>query len=231
MTRVLILCEGQTEETFANLLLGPHLTERGIFVECTRIATSQTEGRRTHRGGHAHRFDLIKKDIQRLLGSKPAAVSTMLDVYGFPTNMPGYPDPWPVTTKARVDALCAALSANIGDRRFIPGVIAHEFEGLLFSDPRSIADVAVQEEEARAAACAELMAIARAYTSPEDIDDGRETAPSKRLLRVIPRYAKPRHGPLIAERIGLGLLRERCPLFSAWVGKLEALGQPPAATG
>lgn len=61
--------------------------------------------------------------------------------------------------------------------------------------------------------------------APEDIDDGPQTAPSKRLIREIGAYAaqKPLAGPLIAARIGLPRLRGACPHLDEWIRKLEVL--------
>ena len=34
------------------------------------------------------------------------------------------------------------------------------------------------------------------------------------------------HGPIVAERIGLEILRAKCTHFDRWVTKLEQLGSP-----
>ena len=51
------------------------------------------------------------------------------------------------------------------------------------------------------------------------------TAPSKLILRHYSGYQKPLHGSLAAIEIGLPTIRQECPLFDAWLKKLEAL--PP----
>jgi len=63
--------------------------------------------------------------------------------------------------------------------------------------------------------------------SPELIDDGHDTAPSKRIARLIPEYAgmKASAGPLIAAKIGLAAIRQRCSHFDEWLKKLESLGE------
>ena len=57
------------------------------------------------------------------------------------------------------------------------------------------------------------------------IDDGIETAPSKRIAAEIPAYAsvKASAGPLVAERIGLQTMRAKCCHFGEWIRKLEVL--------
>jgi hypothetical protein len=61
------------------------------------------------------------------------------------------------------------------------------------------------------------------------IDDGKTTAPSKRIIAALPDFknAKSTIGPEVAELIGLPVLREKCPHFSQWVEKLEQLGAGP----
>ena len=63
--------------------------------------------------------------------------------------------------------------------------------------------------------------------SPEEIDDGEQTAPSKRLIREVPAYysLKPVAGPLIVAEIGLPNLRSACPHFDEWVSTLERLSE------
>lgn len=224
MKRLLVLVEGQTEETFFNSLLQGHLAALGVAASCTMICTSREEGRRANRGGHLHKWRFIERDLRLLLRSRPDAVTTMLDLYGFPPDIPGFPSTLPPATSDRVKKIGAAISAAINDSRFIPGILAHEFEALLFTAPPQIAEIAVDDEDRRQSAAAALQAIAASFPSPEDIDDSPETAPSKRILREIPGYEKPRHGPVIAARVGLPAIRARCPSFSDWLGRLESLG-------
>lgn len=99
----------------------------------------------------------------------------------------------------------------------------HEFEGLLFSSPEAIAAVVTTDPEQADELISKLAGIAAAFPDPELIDDSPETAPSKRLSRLVPRYRKALHGPAIAQRIGLAQLRVKCPHFAAWISRLEAL--------
>jgi hypothetical protein len=63
----------------------------------------------------------------------------------------------------------------------------------------------------------------RATTSPEDINDSPETAPSKRILAAMSGYQKTFHGPLIACDIGIDPMRAACPHFDQWLRALEGL--------
>ncbi len=224
MRRVLVLVEGQTEETFFNGVIRPHLTALGIDANCTRICTQREQGRRTFRGGHGHKWGHIERDIRLLLGSKPDRVSTLIDLYAFPRDMPGFPSPWPNTTQDRVAVLSAAFAAAIDDVRFLPGLLVHEFEGLLFSDVDKLVDVVSLVAGEAAQAKPALQAVRDRFGTPEDIDDGVDTAPSKRILEIVGTYAKVSHGPRIAQAIGLPSLRQACPHFDGWLQRLEKIG-------
>ncbi|MDE6009640.1 MAG: DUF4276 family protein [Muribaculaceae bacterium] len=53
--------------------------------------------------------------------------------------------------------------------------------------------------------------------NPEDINSAPETAPSKRLIRIIPDYDKVLYGIIVALEIGLPTMLEKCLRFRAWV--------------
>jgi len=53
------------------------------------------------------------------------------------------------------------------------------------------------------------------------IDD--DDPPSKRILHAVQGYQKAEDGPFIAERIGLNVMRSKCPHFDEWLKRLEAL--------
>ena len=61
--------------------------------------------------------------------------------------------------------------------------------------------------------------------SPELIDDGSQTSPSKRIVAEIPEYdgMKVSAGPIVAERIGLPTLRAKCKHFNAWLDQIGSL--------
>lgn len=120
----------------------------------------------------------------------------------------------------RVQALEKSWFDEAGDKRFIPFIQLHEFEGYLFSDVSQFASF-FDNADSRISA---LRKSTGKFPSPELIDDGLHTAPSKRSLSQFPDYSKVTTGPQMAERIGLETIRSNCPHFNAWVGKLENLG-------
>ena len=120
----------------------------------------------------------------------------------------------------RVKLLEGSLAKDIGDSRFIPYIQLHEFEALLLSDPKKL-DSQFDDSDA----VERITVLVSQFSSPELIDDGIETAPSKRIAAEIPAYAsvKASAGPLVAERIGLPTMRAKCCHFGEWIRKLEVL--------
>jgi hypothetical protein len=97
----------------------------------------------------------------------------------------------------------------------------HEYETMLFADPEAFAISFVHcEEEIRL-----LKEIAASAPSIEHIDDGRDTAPSKRIIAILPEYGgrKSTAGPDIAEFIGVANIRKACPHFDRWLTRLEGI--------
>jgi hypothetical protein len=67
------------------------------------------------------------------------------------------------------------------------------------------------------------------FASPEDIDEGQETPPSKRILIQLDRYQKVIHGTAAAKAIGMQAMRRECSHFRQWIERLKALGSQPLA--
>jgi len=219
MTQVLILVEGQTEELFVNQVLGPHLHTFAVYPRATCICTSKVQGRRQHRGGHAGKYEPIRRDLFQLLKNPHVAVvSTMIDFYGLPSDFPGKASQPTSDCFQQVKHLEQSFAADVQDPRFIPFLMLHEYEALLFASPEAIADAFPGNW------VADLKAIRDAFDSPEEIDDSPQTAPSKRLEALLTQYRKAYHGPLIAEQIGLLAIRNECRHFADWVTRLESFG-------
>ena len=53
------------------------------------------------------------------------------------------------------------------------------------------------------------------------INEGRATAPSKRLERLIPGYEKVLYGSMIALENGFQVILDKCPRFQNWIQLLE----------
>ena len=108
-------------------------------------------------------------------------------------------------------------------RRFIPYVQMYEFEALLFSDPTKMAQGMDRPNLTNSFAD-----IAQGFATPEAINNSPQTAPSKRIERLVPGYEKPLMGALAAIEIGLVKMREQCHLFNGWLNQIEALATEEA---
>ncbi len=220
MTIVHVICEGQTEESFVNELLVEPFAHKGIYLKPALI------GRPGHKGGN-FKFERLAPDVEkRLLADKNCYCTTFFDFYGLPESFPGK-NAVNATASAQdkaialQDALNEKLVEKIGEdamRRFIPYVQMYEFEGLLFSDPQKMAEGMDRSDLVQA-----FTEIAGAFDTPEQINNSPQTAPSKRIESLIWGYEKPLLGTLAALEVGLDKMREQCPLFDAWLEKIEAL--------
>ncbi len=217
MKRVLILCEGQTEETFVARILAPHLQSRNIFPTPKVLVTKKVKSGYEFKGGitsYAH----VRNDVQNLLrDSNVTCVTTLLDYYGLPKDFPGKSSLSESTPYQRVEYLENAFAQEINHPRFLPFLMLHEFEALLFVDLSALGEALAHSITPQSFGDLSL------FSTPEEINEGKQTHPSARLQRALPGYRKPLHGPLAVERIGLPNLRARCPHFNEWLSKLESL--------
>ena len=66
MARLYLFAEGQTEQTFAHNVLGPHLARHGVYMNKPVLIANAHKKQRTHRGGGGS-FAAMQKDICRFL--------------------------------------------------------------------------------------------------------------------------------------------------------------------
>ncbi len=218
MKKVLILVEGQTEETFVRDVLSPHLEATGIYI-IAKLATTKRVKSGSHFKGGITSYHRVKNDIIRLLNDSSATrVTTMLDFYGLPKNFPGRTTMPAGSCFERANHLEKEFKRDISNRRFLPYLSLHEFEALLFVSPEATAKAFPGAKIAD-----KLQAIRDEFGSPEEIDDNPSTAPSKRILDLLPQYQKPLHGPIVTATVGLDKIRKECQHFDHWLKKLEAL--------
>jgi len=210
--RLAISVEGRTEEEFVKLVLAQHLRTKDIEPQPVLIGKHG----RGDKGGNVT-VERLASEMAKLYWSFDV-VTSLVDFYGFRDK-----------ADRSVECLERHLLEKIRDRihrrrdwdesKVFPYVQRHEFEGLLFSDVNAFTSVMDISEES----IAELYRIRAQFQTPEDIDDGPETAPSKRIARTISMYRKVVHGPLLARTMGLDAIRGTCPRFSQWVEHLESL--------
>jgi hypothetical protein len=224
VTRLFVVVEGDTEMEFVGRTLAPYLNVREVWttpIEVTTKRDRKTGQKLAQGGGHWKHW---RKDIQTLLRSKAAdlRVTSLFDLYGLPDDFPRLDEhSTQRDTVARAGLLENEMGTDIGDQRFIPYLQRHEFEALVLSG-LDLLSGELGNEEARAGVTALRQELGA--TAPEDVNDGPETSPSKRLLARVPGYSKYAHGPGVTAKVGIDGLKQRCPRFGAWLTKLEALG-------
>jgi hypothetical protein len=141
----------------------------------------------------------------------------MFDYYAFPPNAPGMTDRPHGSPYERVRHVESALAKAIGDGRFLPNLVLHETEAWVLADCRRLGEVM-----GNPAPSAELEQIVRLESSPELINDGVDTAPSKRIANAYPQYTKTIDGPLVIADAGLDFIRSCCPHADNWLRQIEA---------
>lgn len=219
MKFVSILVEGQTEETFVQTALAPHLLQSNIYINPIVVQTKRTEQGQKFKGG-VSTYKKIRRDIIPLLfDSSVAVVTTMLDFYGLPNDFPGNINVPKGNPYQRVGFLEHAFLDDINHPRFIPYLALHEFETFIFVEPQVVGTLFSDPTIIQ-----NLDDVRRQYASPEEINDGQATHPAARIKSIIPTYSKRLHGPLFVEQIGIAAIRTACPHFNQWLTRLESLG-------
>ncbi len=143
----------------------------------------------------------------------------MIDLYGIKKieEFPGYEHFKNLRGRQKAVAMETAISQDFGHHvRLIPYIQLHEFEALLFSDPSMLASAIGQPKLA-----SEFQAVRDSVSNPEEINEGIQTAPSKRIERIYPAFDKTKDNIHATKAIGLSTLRGACPHFHAWLSQLE----------
>ncbi len=228
MTRINVVAEGQSELRFVKQCLNRYFGGTPLADARCILTSTERKTNYEYRGGLST-YQHAKSDIIKWLKEdRQAYVSTMFDFFRLPSDFPEYQTAMRQKGhQESVQLLEAALLADIERelpqydvaKRFIPYIQLHEFESLLFCDlnvlkydylePDEVANIDKLQEETK-------------RIPPEEINHGPDTAPSKRLLNILP-YQKGDAPAEWIDVITIGKIREKCPHFSAWIEKLQSL--------
>lgn len=203
MGRIGIVVEGMTEVRFVNGVLYPHLLAKDVLAIPLALHGNVSLPRLSARmADQVWNFDWV---------------TSLVDFYGFRDKGSAT-----VTDLERLihDSVITRRNPPKEESRIIPYVQQYEFEGLLFSNPNAFAAVLGVTDNV----VNRLTRMRAPLDSPEEINDSENTAPSKRISEIIPKYNKAVDGPLVAQDIGLPAIRRECPRFRQWIGRLESLG-------
>ena len=220
MKRLVIIAEGETEESFVNNILCPFFCSKGIYnsIQCFKTK---------HSHGGVSKFSYIKKDILNIIYEKDVVVSMMIDFYRLPSDFPGFNDLKVTQThQEQANLLEAKIKEDLEDTQnhkfdnFIPYIQLHEFEALVFASISGIDSLFERSEMDYNG----LMNVIQQYPNPENINNHPDTAPSVRLKKLISGYNKVLHGIDIINTVGMAELLEKCPRFKTWIESMvEAL--------
>ncbi len=226
MSRLLIHVEGETEEAFVNEILASHLYGYGYTKVSARLVGNARQ--RDRRGG-IRAWSAVRKDIlNHLKEDLECRSTTMVDFYALPQTgdraWPGrseaaqlaFPEKAASVEHAILADICSEMGVGFKQNRFVPYVMMHEFEGLLFSDTTNLG-VGIGRPDLSP----NFQAIRDQFVTPEEINDSPLTAPAKRILKLFPHYEKPLMGTLAVLQIGLDAIRQECPFFRSWIECLE----------
>ncbi|MBN1912456.1 MAG: DUF4276 family protein [Pirellulales bacterium] len=223
MNELVVIVEGETEQTFVRDQLAAHLAIKEVSV------WPVLPGRHRRHGG-VKKWEVAKQDIIRTLKERRYC-STMFDYYALPDDWPGRVESrsleWSQRASHVEDAIHEDLTSEMGSsfnpKYFIPYIQLHEFEALAFADVDTLASVAhpltrIQSYESLIDRFRKIVVEAG---NPEAINDSYETCPSRRIVNEVPAYKKRIYGPIVTKRIGLDVLRGACAHFASWLDRLE----------
>ena len=220
-----IISEGRSECNFVKNVLSEHFFEHMWIVIPTTLPTSRGSGS-GRKGGWRRTKGYIYavEEIWRMITTHRNEVHTaFFDLYGFPSDIPCYEQAKTLSSPLEKACLYETQLKNdvnelfASDTRynldlFIPYVQPYEFESFLFVDPKCSAQELSYGEESKAGLLEkEIKKIKNAFASPEHINDGPKTAPSKRIENLVPGFIKNKAGKAgfswkIPQRIGTGRL-------------------------
>lgn len=211
MPRLIFIVEGDAEQHFINRHLVDYLSKKfpGMGMHAQKITTNRQLNKK---GGNVS-YVLFQNELRRTAAQGNVMITTMLDFFRIPNDFPGYS-----TDVRTIDVMESNIrtdcSAIIAPQFFLPYIQKHEFEALLFANLSGFSNIL------DAKGLNQVTKIVKDCGSPEDIDGGPDTAPSKRLESIFD-YKKVADSLLVMSDVSIDQLRCSCPRFDEWVGRLE----------
>lgn len=219
-TKILISVEGQTEERFIKDVLLPVFSKINAILIPKIITTKKVKSGLEFKGG-VPSYSKVKNEILKLLADSSAKlVTTMIDYYGLPGDFPGKEQNNEKNCYKRAAYLERKFKEDINNPKFLPYLQLHEFEGLLFSSPRNMAEVLGDRKLEK-----EFRKVREQFTTPEEINDNPSTCPHRRIKTLFKSYEKVWHGNLIVQKMGLDTIMKECPHFADWLNRLKRISE------
>jgi hypothetical protein len=212
------LVEGQTEEIVVRDIIEPYLVGLGnVYLTWSIFTTKRPAVGPNYKGGITNWRRLYLELKLLLRDTSTSILTTLFDYYAFPSDAPGMSGRPHGSPYDRVQHVESAMAEAVDDPRFLPHLTLHEIETWVLADCARLGEVMGEPT-----AAAELLRAVSQEPSPELIDDGPTTAPSKRILNAYPAFQKTIDGPLVIADTGLKSIRQCCPHANVWLTEIEA---------
>jgi Domain of unknown function (DUF4276) len=221
MKKIFVVVEGSTEERFVHQVLYPHFVVRGILIEAQQWITNRKIGT----SGGSNSYSYIENHLKRLMSKykhdDQVYLTVMVDLYAFPkkgNTIYGKDVEKMKLSTDKVILLNSKMREQFNYMNFIPYVQLHEFETLLLTKPEALNSFYPSKEKEINALIDEIKGL-----NPEEINETPQGAPSKRIIKYIPSFERQKTtaGVDTAIKIGLPMLRARCPNFNQWITTME----------
>jgi len=221
MKHLYIIVEGETELEFVNRILIPYLIANGLRTQIQGLMITMKGG------GHGfNNIEHFKRTLKPLLYyENEPVITTMIDHYGINSEkkLPNYSNCiGEINVENRIfcmeQSLLSAVNSIKEYRYFIPNIIRHEMETLLFANP--VKGFELENDEIQR----DVLAVCAEIPNIEDINCTPQGAPSNRLKQIYEnhnqKYNKVAIGVDIAELTGIETILQKCPRFKTWIDKL-----------
>ncbi len=197
---VYVICEGESEEAFVNILLNNYVYENYRFFAVPLLL----------RGTSTYKH-LVRETRRMAYQKHNFIVTSMVDFYGLKEK--------PVLKQSFHDKMALELEEHyfndVGCQNFIPYISMHEYEAIYFSNP-SVFSVYSPGDVGKA-----QKILQKFGGNPEAINGGETTAPSKRIKKFEPRYRKKSGAKELLKNLTIPDISNKCHHFSGWIQSLE----------
>lgn len=221
MKKIFVVTEGQSETNFVKKVMVPYFAGRCILIPITVV--TKTDGRhgKIYKGGVSN-YGQIRNTLLKTLNSAAkntdSYVTTMFDFYRLPADVPGVLDAEKVNDpyeKVRIIEREILKTEGYDENFFFPYIELHEFEAMIFSDVTKLEEAYFEYDLTALKECVKVQ------SNPELINDGVETAPSKRIINCINCFDKANVGVDVLEKIGIENIAGKCGHFAEWVKRIK----------
>lgn len=211
--RLVFIVEGDCEIAFINKMIIPYLYKYVGASEWGMNAQKITTNRKLNRKGGNVNYTYLKNEIERVAAQQGNVwITTFMDFFRLPNDFPNY------SLEYRdIDAIEEGIKQDMGYERLLPYIQKYEFETLLFASMDGFYFLLDDDKQLE-----QIQKIIDSYENIEDINGGKETAPSKRLLHIF-NYDKVADSGLVLDELDVETMREKCPRFDRWIEGLISI--------